>query len=141
MSPNALNDIVVRKAQPKAKPYKMTDGRGMYLLASATGKYWRLDYRFDAKRKALALGCYPDVPLARARERREAARQQIADGVDPGAVRKAQKQAAGERRANSFEVIALEWYGKHAPNWAPGHGDKIIRRLERDIFGGVPQFT
>lgn len=134
MPKDRLNDIAVRKAKPKDKPYKLFDGRGMYLLINGTGKYWRLDYRFDAKRKTLALGCYPDIPLAKARERREQARQQIADGIDPGAVRKAQKRADGERRANSFEVIAREWHGKQAPSWASGHGDKIIKRLERDIF-------
>lgn len=134
MLKDALNDLAVRKAKPLAKPYKLADGRGMYLKVSKTGKYWRLDYRFDAKRKTLALGCYPDVPLAKARERRDAARQQLADGIDPGAVRKAQKQAAGERRANSFEVIAREWHGKHVPTWTRNHGDKIIRMLERDVF-------
>lgn len=134
MLKDALNDIAVKKAKPKEQPYKLADGRGMYLLVTETGKYWRLDYRMDAKRKTLALGCYPDVPLAKARERREAARQQIADRVDPGAVRKAQKQAAGERRANSFEVIAREWHSKHAPSWASNHGEKILRLLKRDLF-------
>ena len=106
----------------------------MYLLVSGTGKYWRLDYRLDAKRKTLALGCYPDISLAKARERREEARQQIANGIDPALVRKAQKQATAERIANSFKVIALEWYVKQSPSWVSGHGDKIIRRFERDIF-------
>lgn len=115
-------------------PYKLADGRGMYLLVSSTGKYWRLDYRVDTKRKTLALGCYPDISLAKARERREEARQQIANGIDPALVRKAEKQATGERVANSFEVIAREWHGKHKEKWASGHGDKIIRRFERDIF-------
>lgn len=141
MAKDTLNDMAIRKAKPQAKPYKLTDGRGMYLLVNATGKYWRLDYRFNTKRKTLALGCYPDVPLTKARERREEARQQIADGIDPGLVRKAQKQAAGERRANSFEMIAREWHTKQTPNWANGHGEKIIRRLERDLFpwlGSVP---
>ncbi|MDG4597632.1 MAG: integrase arm-type DNA-binding domain-containing protein [Candidatus Contendobacter sp.] len=134
MPKDALNDVAARKAKPQAKPYKLADGQGMYLLVSETGKYWRLDYRFNAKRKTLAMGCYPDVPLAKARERRDEARQQIADGIDPGAARKAQKQAAGERRANSFEVVAREWHGKHAPIWSSHHGDKIIRLLERDLF-------
>ena len=134
MFKDALTDIAVRKAKPKDQPYKLADGRGMYLLVTEIGKYWRLDYRFDAKRKTLALGCYPDVSLAKARERREAARQQIADGVDPGAVRQAQKQAAGERRANSFEVIALEWYGKQVTKWASSNSNKILRLLERDLF-------
>ena len=134
MLKDALNDVAIRKAKPQAKPYKLADGRGMYLLVNATGKYWRFDYRMDAKRKTLALGCYPDVTLSQARQRRGAARQQIADGIDPGAVRKAQKQAAGERRANSFEVIAREWHSKQAPTWAISNSDKIIKLLERDLF-------
>lgn len=134
MLKDALNDMAVRKAKPKEKPYKLADGRGMYLLVTGIGKYWRLDYRMDAKRKTLALGCYPDVPLSQARQRRDAARQQIADGVDPGAVRRAQKQAAGERRANSFEVIAREWHGKQTPKWAGSNSRKIISLLERDLF-------
>lgn len=134
MHKNALNDIAVRKAKPDGKPYKLSDGRGLYLLVTDTGKYWRLDYRFDAKRKTLALGCYPDVTLSKARERRDEARQHLAGGIDPGAIRKAQKQAAGERRANSFEVIAREWHGKQESIWASSHGEKIARLLERDIF-------
>ncbi|KAB2924890.1 MAG: DUF4102 domain-containing protein [Candidatus Contendobacter sp.] len=134
MLKDALNDVAIRKAKPKEKPYKLADGRGMYLLVTGTGKYWRLDYRMDAKRRTLALGCYPDVTLSQARQRRGAARQQIADGIDPGAVRKAQKQAAGERRANSFEVIAREWHSKQSPTWAISNSDKIIKLLERDLF-------
>lgn len=134
MLKDALNDVAIRKAKPQAKPYKLADGRGMYLLVTAAGKYWRLDYRMDAKRKTLALGRYPDIPLAKARERRDEARRQIADGVDPGTVRKAQKAAAGERRANSFEVIAREWHSKQAPTWATSNSDKIIKLLERDLF-------
>lgn len=134
MLKDALNDMAVRKAKPKENPYKLADGRGMYLLVTDTGKYWRLDYRMDAKRKTLALGCYPDVTLSQARQRRDAARQQIADGIDPGAVRRAQKQAAGERRANSFEVIAREWHSKQAPKWASSNSHKIISLLERDLF-------
>ena len=133
-SSDKLNDVQIRKAGLQETPYKLADGRGMYLLVSGTGKYWRLDYRLDAKRKTLALGCYPDISLAKARERREEARQQIANGIDPALVRKAQKQATAERIANSFKVIALEWYVKQSPSWVSGHGDKIIRRFERDIF-------
>jgi len=141
MLKNALNDVAVRKAKIKDKPYKLSDGRDMYLLVNETGKYWRLDYRFDAKRKTLALGCYPDISLAKARERREEARQQIATGTDPAQLRKALKQATSERRANSFEVIAREWHNKRASGWTAGHADRTLKRLERDVFpwiGGTP---
>ena len=136
-----LSDPACKKAKPADKPYKLADEKGLYLLVNHAGKYWRLNYRFNDKRKTQALGVYPDVSLARAREKRDAARKQIADGIDPGELRKATKTQQTERAANSFEAIAREWYAKHAPGWAVSHADKIIRRLERDVFpwmGGRP---
>ena len=118
------------------------DGRGLYLEISPTGgKWWRLKYRFDGKEKRLSLGVYPDVSLKDARERRDDARKLLANEIDPSENRKAAKAAKVERAANSFEVVAREWYAKHSPSWSPNHGDRIIRRLERDIFpwiGGKP---
>lgn len=133
-----LTDTAIRNAKPHATPYRLADERGMYLeVAPAGGKWWRLKYRIGGKEKRLSLGVYPDVSLAVARERRDAARKLVADGVDPSENRKAQKAAKTERAANSFETIAREWYAKFAPGWVTGHGDKIIRRLERDIFPWV----
>ena len=137
-----LTDTATRKAKPEAKPYKMADGGGMYLEVMPNGsKYWRLKYRYGGKEKRLALGVYPDVPLTLARERREEARKLLATDVDPSEHRKAANAAKSERAANSFEVIAREWFAKQSPTWAASHADKIIRRLERDIFpwvGGKP---
>lgn len=137
-----LTDTAIRNAKPGAKPAKLFDERGLFLLVTpAGGKWWRLKYRFDNKEKLLSLGTYPDVSLKDARGRRDAARKLLADGIDPGENRKAVKAAKVERAANSFEAVAREWYAKHAPNWAEHHGDRIIRRLERDIFpwmGGTP---
>ena len=136
-----LSDPAIKKAKPEAKPYKLTDEKGLFLLVNAAGKYWRLAYRFGGKQKTLALGVYPDVPLTRAREKRDDARKLIADGVDPGEHRKATKTQQTERAANSFEAVAREWYAKHSPGWAESHSNKIIRRLERDVFpwvGGRP---
>jgi integrase len=120
----------------------MGDSGGLYLEVSpGGGKWWRLKYRFDGKEKRLSLGTYPDVSLKSARARRDDARTLLADGVDPGEQRKAMKAARGDRAANSFEVVGREWFGKYSPNWAPSHADKIIERLERDIFpwiGGRP---
>lgn len=136
-----LSDPAVKKAKPTDKPFKLTDEKGLFLLVSAAGKYWRLAYRFGGKQKTLALGVYPDVSLARAREKRDDVRKLIADGIDPGELRKATKTQQTERAANSFEAVAREWFSKHAPGWAASHADKIIRRLERDVFpwlGGKP---
>lgn len=130
-----LTDITIRNAKPGLKPAKLFDERGLFLLVTpAGGKWWRLKYRIDGKEKLLSLGVYPDVGLKDARERRDAARKQLADGIDPSLNRKAQKSLRQLQVANSFEMVSREWYEKHAPNWVSSHGDRIIRRLERDIF-------
>ena len=115
----------------------------MYLEITPTGgKLWRsLKYRFGGKEKRLALGTYPDTPLAKARMQRDEARRLLADGIDPSENRKIQKAAKVARAANSFEAVAREWFTKHQPNWAASHADKLIRRLENDVFpwiGGKP---
>ncbi|MDO9449446.1 MAG: integrase arm-type DNA-binding domain-containing protein [Rugosibacter sp.] len=133
-----LSDIETRNAKPQAKPYKLSYERGLYLLVKPSGgKLWRFDYRHEGKRKTLALGGYPDTKLKDARERRDVARKQLADGIDPSENRKAQKQARENLNANSFEVVAREWFGKFQPTWTEGHSSKIISRLERDIFPWV----
>jgi integrase len=137
-----LTDTAVRNAKPGDKPVKMFDERGLFLIVTpAGGKWWRLRYKFDGKEKLLSLGVYPDVGLKDARERRDAARKLLADDIDPGENRKVQKAAKVERAANSFEAIAREWFAKNRDSWATSHADKIIRRLENDVFpwlGGRP---
>jgi len=129
---SVLKEIQVRQAKlaDGTKRKKLSDGDGMYLLLTPTGKYWRFDYRFAGKRKTLALGVYPDVSLKRAREKRHEARTSIANRVDPAMQRKATKQA----EANSFEAVAREWYEKQKPTWKPNHSRTVISRLERDVF-------
>lgn len=129
-----LTAIAVRNAKAKDKPYKLADEKGLYLLVTRAGKYWRFDYRFAGKRKTLALGVCPDVSLSDAREKRDTARKLLANGIDPGENRKVTKAAQADRAANSFETVAREWFAKQSPTWTRSHGDKIIRRLERDIF-------
>ena len=137
-----LTDTTIRKIKPGEKPLKLSDEKGMFLLVTpAGGKLWRMKYRIDGKEKLLALGAYPEVTLADARQRRDDARKLLSNGVDPGDHRKAQKAAKTERAGNSFEVVAREWYVGHEPHWAKSHADKIIQRLEKDVFpwlGGRP---
>ncbi len=131
----ALTAIEAKGAKATDKPQKLADGGGMYLLIHPNGaKYWRLDYRFAGKRKTLAIGVYPDVSLSEARDKREAARKLLSNGIDPVENRKAVKASKSERAGNSFEVIAREWYSKNSASWSENHGCRIIRRLERDIF-------
>jgi integrase len=138
----ALTDTAIRTAKPAEKPYSLADGKGLSLLIQPTGaKWWRFRYRFDDKAKMLSLGVYPDVGLKDARDRRDAARKLVANDIDPGVNRKAVKSAKTERAANSFEVVAREWYAKNLPTWAATHSNKIIRRFEMYVFpwlGGRP---
>jgi len=130
-----LTDTVIRNAKPEKKAVKLFDDRGLYLEVSpAGGKWWRHKYRFEGKEKRLSLGVYPDVGLKEARKRRDDARSLLAGGVDPGEHRKAQKLARDGQAANSFEVVAREWFAKYATTWAASHSDKTMRRLERDVF-------
>lgn len=129
-----LTDTAVRNAKPGEKPYKMADGDGLYLLVNAVGKYWRFNYRFAGKQKTLALGVYPDLPLKAAREKLAEARRLLANDVDPSMAKRLQKAAKREAAANSFEAVAREWFAKHSANWAISHANKIIARLEKDVF-------
>lgn len=131
----ALTDTAIRSAKPAERPQKLFDSGGLFLYVTpAGGKLWRLKYRFGGKEKLLALGAYPAVSLKDARERRDDARKDLAKGVDPSATRKAEKASNQGRAANSFEVIAREWFAKFAPTWADSHSSKIIQRLENDVF-------
>jgi len=111
-----LTDTAIRKARPADKPQKLSDGGGMYLLLKPDGgRYWRMDYRHGGKRKTLALGVYPTVTLADARQRREDARRLLANDTDPGEVRKAEKVAqavAATLAADTFEAVARAWLTK-----------------------------
>ncbi len=131
----ALKDTAIRQAKPGAKPVKMFDDKGLFLIVTPSGgKWWRFRYKLDGKEKLLSLGTYPDVSLKAARDKRDEARALLAEGVDPSENRKAQKSARVERAANSFEVVAREWFTKYSPNWSEGHGERIMSRFERDIF-------
>jgi integrase len=137
-----LTDTAIRKAKPGEKSVKISDEKGLFLLVTpAGGKLWRLKYRYMGKEKLLALGAYPDVSLSEAREKRDDARKLLANDIDPGEHRKIAKTMKAERAANSFEVVAREWFAKHSPNWARSHAEKVIQRLEKDAFpwlGGRP---
>lgn len=112
---------------------RLFDGGGLYLEVSPTGgKWWRWKYRFGGKEKRLSFGVYPAVSLKAARAKRDAARQQLAAAIDPGQARKADKLA--QAGAESFEAVALEWHARFSPGWVASHGDRILRRLEKDVF-------
>ncbi len=130
-----LTDVAIKNAKPGDKSIRLFDGSGLYLEVSPSGgKWWRFKYRYDDKEKRLSLGVYPDVSLKEARQRRDDARKLLTNSVDPAENRKATKASKADRAANSFEVIAREWFAKNSVTWTDDHGSRIIRRLERDVF-------
>ena len=129
-----LSDMKVQKAKSKGKNVTLFDGGGLFLMVTPTGgKLWRFKYRYNGKQKLLAFGSYPEITLLDARRRRDDARRLLANNVDPGAIRKAQKQAKVEE-TETVEVIAREWHEKFKTKWTQGHATKIMRALERDVF-------
>lgn len=132
-----LTDSSIKVAKPKDKPYKLSDGQGLYLEVMPNGsKLWRLKYRHAAKEKRLSFGAYPAVPLQQARKRRDEARQRLAEGIDPGEQKKATKQA---QRAEclTFESVAREWYAYNAPRWAESTAYKAKLYLENDLLPSI----
>jgi integrase len=135
----ALTDTFIKnlKATDKLAGDKFSDGGGMYLLVKTAGKYWRMDYRHIGKRKTLALGVYPDVSLAKARQRREKARELLADGIDPGLAKRANKEAEANAAANTFEAVARSWLVKTAADRSENTQRKVTAWLEKDVFPSI----
>lgn len=129
-----LTDIAIKKALPREKPYKLTDGEGMYLLVNSKGKYWRLDYRHLGKRKTLALGTYPTVSLADARDRKNTAKKTLSNGIDPSSLKKETRLAAMKANAITFELVSREWHLKNKPKWSDKNAARTISALERYVF-------
>lgn len=127
----ALSDAKIRGIKATDKVQKVYDERGLLLHVSPTGaKSWRFKYRFKLKEKQLTLGMYPEVSLQAARDKREEARKQLREGIDPSEYLKITKKHDGD----TFEAIAREWFAKYSPSWAPNHSKRLIGRLEKNIF-------
>ena len=163
-----LTDTSIRQAKPAVTPFKLTDEKGLFLLVHTNGsKYWRMAYRFDGKQKTLALGVYPEVSLRMARERRDEARQLIANGTDPSELRKAEKitlseakqkeeaEAEAKRQAaeverllqaggaipGSFRAVGMEWASKYLADKSPKYRQKVLNRLDAEVhpyIGNLP---
>jgi hypothetical protein len=107
----------------------------MYLEASPTGgKYWRFKYRFGGTEKRLALGIYPAVRLAAARKKRDAAREQLAAGLDPGELKKLEKRNTRLKADSSFEAVARDWLEERKTVVQMSQHEKTLARLENDVF-------
>jgi integrase len=149
------SDATIKAVRPGDPRKRLNDGDGLYLLLSVKGgaHAWRFDYSHHGRRKTISLGTYPDTSLALARRKADQARQLVAEDIDPSQKRKAEKESwaqariADEREAqglppiDSFEAVAREWYAVKKDGWSPSYGERIIARLENDVFpyiGKVP---
>ncbi|POP40642.1 hypothetical protein CHU32_26030 [Superficieibacter electus] len=132
----ALIDGKIRAAKPLAKSYKITDSQGLYLTISTRGsKLWYFRYRFEGKENRLAFGPYPQVTLAEAREKRDAARKLLASGICPSQLRKTDNDAVDE--SLTFEFVATAWHTSCLKLWSEGHADKILTCLKRYVFPDI----
>ncbi|MEJ6008745.1 tyrosine-type recombinase/integrase [Novosphingobium aquae] len=133
-----LTETAAKNAKPREQAFKLSDGGGLFLLVQPNGsKLWRLKYRFDGKEKLLSFGAYPDVGVAAARDKRNAAKVQLSEGCDP-MKNKAQASASG---AETFRVIAERWHENRKSALNPAHAERVWSRLERDVlpfFGEKP---
>ncbi|WP_128001089.1 tyrosine-type recombinase/integrase [Piscinibacter defluvii] len=139
-----LRDLDCRNAKcPDGKSrLRLADAQGLYLeVLPNGGRYWRLKYRHGGVERRLALGVYPEVSLAQARQARDAARETLRHGVDPLAARREAKAAARVARATNFEAVAREWHSAWKAARTDHHAAYVLRRLEADVFpaiGGKP---
>lgn len=133
-----LTDAKIKNAKPGAAAVKLTDGGGLYLEVRPTGsKLWRYRYRIAGKENLFALGDYPAVSLAEAREARADARKLVKQGIHPSHERKAVQLAAQTEKANTFEAVAREWIEQKRVHWTPYYARQVTRFLEAEVFPHV----
>jgi Arm DNA-binding domain len=130
----ALNDKRLQSLRSNPVVGKHTDNDGLFLkVTEKGGMYWQWRIR-TPKETLISYGTYPDVSLAEARERHRQARQQRRNGIHPNDAKRDARLAKMVAAGNSFEIVAREWFDTRKGDWAPSYGDKVIRRLESDVF-------
>jgi integrase len=131
MAITMLTDTLIKSLKAKDKTYSKSDSNGLFLEVNTKGsKYWRQRYRYTGKHKKLSHGVYPRVSLAKARELRDKALDDIQNGLDPAKVKRQSKVQMG----NTFGLVAKEWHEKQSVNWKPNHSTKVWRQLEADVL-------
>lgn len=130
-----LTDIQIRKAKPNDKAYTLNDGNGLSLLIEPNGsKGWRFRYRFAGKPKMISFGVYGQISLADARRKRDEAKKQLSDGIDPSDARKSEKITQKYAAENTFKAVAMEWHASKCSTWSRGYASEILRCFENDVF-------
>jgi integrase len=130
-----LTDTEIRRSKPGEKPYRLSDANSLFLwVTPAGGKLWRWAYEFEGREKLMSLGKYPIITLAEARERRDAARKMVANGIDPMAKRKQDRTEERAQSEGSFQNISSLWLEHWADGKSPRHVEYTRRRMEMDIL-------
>ncbi len=131
----ALTDVAIRSSKPRARAYKVSDGKGLFLLVQPNGsRLWRYAYRFDGKQKLLALGSYPETGLAEVREKRREAHKQVGNGIDQNEAKKATRRERQFNTETTFESVARDWHATKCHALQPRYAGFVLRRLEAEIF-------
>ena len=137
MTSKALSDTQVRNLKPRAKPFKVSDGGGLHVLVTPSGgRLWRLAYRLDGKQQTLALGAYPAVALADARNYREQAKADLAAGRDPTIAQQKRKRGAQADEV-PFSTLAEAWFEARKGPWGEGHRARTWAAIKNDILPEV----
>ena len=133
-----LIEVMVRKAAPRDRDYKLADQAGLYLFVASTGgKIWRYKYRIAGREKVLVIGRYPGIGLSDAREAARAARAMIEQGDDPSAAKQARRAPVHIPPVETFEQVAREWHARQRPRWSEVHGDDVLQELAKDVFPAI----
>ena len=130
-----LNDRQIKNAKPAEKPFKLNDGKGLYLYINTSGgKLWRFDFSHNGKRKTLSIGKYPTVSLVEARQAAENARRLLVSGQDPSEAKQQEKRERQAAALNTFESIARRWHTDNLHRWKENHAARVLRYFETDVF-------
>lgn len=128
----SLNDAKIRSLKPSAKPFKVSDSHGLYLLVNPGGsRLWYLKYRINGKESRLGLGAYPDVSLAYARQQRDGIRKLLTQNINPSQQRIAEKAARSPEK--TFKHVALSWH-KSNRTWSENHASRLLASMNNHIF-------
>ena len=130
-----LNDRQIKNAKPAEKPFKLNDGKGLYLYINTSGgKLWRFDFSHNGKRKTLSIGKYPTISLVEARQAAENARRLLVSGQDPSEAKQQEKRERQAAALNTFEAIARRWHSDNLIRWKENHAARVLRYFETDVF-------
>jgi integrase len=138
MARDRLSDAKVRSAKRAAKPYKLYDGGGLFLLVHPNGsRYWRLKYRFGNKEKLFAIGVYPEVTLSEARAKALDARRIVSEGADPVTERRRYRANSATSAAETFQAMAEEWMASRIDVWSPSYRDAVQSALAANLYAQI----